>query len=561
MNKKWNILNPNPKAQAGLSNALHVHPIVAQLLINRNITDVEEAKQFLFADLSRLHDPYQLKDMHKAVDRVKKAQQDQEHVLIFGDYDVDGVTSSALLRNTLVEMGVEVSNHIPHRFDDGYGLNHEIGEIANEKGVSLLITVDCGITAKEEVKTLNKFGIDVIILDHHEPDESGPPNAFAIINPKQTDCPYPFKELASVGLVAKFRQALLGRMDEDVLDLVALGTIADMVPLRDENRIFAKNGLPVINKTKNVGLRALLELAKIHKKQMKPYYVGFILGPRINASGRMDSAHKSLELFLAEDKQEALQLAKELERHNTQRQKMQRNIVAEAMELVEQEVNFKDEKVIVLSKEGWHKGVLGIVASQLTDRYYRPSVVISLEGGVGTASARSIEGFHIHEALSSCANCLENFGGHEGAAGLTIKEDNIDPFRSLINQVADETLKVKRLIPSLSIDCEIPLTSVTMELADIVESMEPYGEANPSPIFCTRQLEVKGYARILGRDTIKFWVTDGSVSISAVGFGMGKFADLVNSGELIDLAYEISIDDWNKAPTVQLKLKDVRLSE
>ena len=428
MDKIWKIQESEPSLQRLLSLDLNIDSIVAHLLINRGIRTLDEAKQFLNPSLSSLADPFLLKNMSLVIDRIKQAQSKNELVLVFGDYDVDGVTSSVLLTNLIKHLGITVMNHIPHRVDDGYGLNHEIALFAKEKGVNLLIAVDCGISAYEEVETINKEGIDVIIIDHHEPSHELP-KAFAIVNPKQKDCPYPFKDLASVGLVAKLVQAVLGEIPHDFLEFVAIGTIADVVPLRGENRVFVKEGLPKINETKNKGLMALLEVAKIKGKQINPYAVGFILGPRINATGRMDSAHKSLELFLSDDWEKAYQLAQVLEQHNVSRQKMQRDIVEQAMGLVDQEVNFNERKVIVLSKEGWHKGVLGIVASKIAEKYYRPSVVISLKDGIGTASARSINGFHLYEALSKCATLLENYGGHSGAAGLTIREENIDPFR------------------------------------------------------------------------------------------------------------------------------------
>ena len=562
MQKNWKIYNPNPQLQVDLSNALNVHPIIGQLLINRDITDVNEARDFITADLSGLHDPYLMKNMEKAVERINQAKEKKERVLVAGDYDVDGVTSSALLNNIFTQLNIEVVHYIPDRFSDGYGLNEGIAQYAKEEGVSLLIAVDCGITAHKEVELIKHNGIDVIILDHHMPDNDQLPDAVAIINPKQKDCPYPFKHLASVGLVTKLTQALLGReKSEKILDLAAIGTVADVVPLRGENRIFVKTGLPKINNTKNKGLRALLDITKIKGKKLSPFHIGFVLGPRINAAGRMDSAAVSLDLFLSQDQQKANDIAKTLDRYNIKRQKIQKEIIDEALNIVEQEVNFSDQKVIVLSKEGWHKGVLGIVAARLADKYYRPAIVISIEDGVGTASARSINGFHLHEALTKCAQYLEKFGGHAGAAGLTIKEENIDPFRSLINEVAHQTLEVKKLIPTLNIDCEIPLSSIDMELAAIIDSMEPYGEGNPSPIFCSRKVKVKSRPQILGRNTLKFMVEDGQYSISAVGFGMSNYEEMVRPGGYIDLAYEISIDDWNKAPTPQLKLKDIRISE
>jgi len=562
MQKTWKIYDPNPRLQARLSDALDIHPIISQLLINREITDVQEARDFLSADLSGLHDPFLLKNMKKAVARIKQAKDKKESVLAVGDYDVDGVTSSALLNNVFTQMGINVVHHIPHRMEDGYGMNEAMGAFAKKQGVSLVIAVDCGITACREVELINQQGIDVIILDHHEPDHDNLPGAVAIINPKQKDCPYPFKHLAAVGLVTKLTQALLGRKEsEKVLDLAAIGTVADIVPLRGENRIFVKSGLSKMNKTKNKGLLALLDITKIRNKTLNPFHIGFVLGPRINAAGRMDSARASLDLFLSNDKDEAYDLAKALDRHNAERQKIQAAVIDEAIAIAEQEINFKDQKIIVLGKEGWHKGVLGIVASRLADKYYRPAVVISIEDGVGTASARSIDGFHLHEALTNCARYLENFGGHAGAAGLTIKEENIDAFKALLNEVAHETLEVKKLLPTLKIDCEIPLSSINMELAEIIDAMQPFGEGNPSPIFCSRQVTVKSRPAILGRNTLKFWASDGDDTVSVVGFGMADYKAMVVPGQKIDMAYELGIDDWNKPPMPQLMLKDLRISE
>ena len=562
MQKQWRINDADPKLQATLSNALGIPSIIAQLLINRGITNAEEARDFLSADLGGLHDPFLLKNMDIAVLRIRKAKTGKERVLVFGDYDVDGVTSSALLNNVLTQLGIEVIHYIPHRFHHGYGLNEEVAEFARGKKVGLLIAVDCGINAFAEVKLLNDAGVEVIIIDHHEPDHRLP-DAVAIINPKQKDCPYPFKHLAAAGLVIKLTQAILGKVDEDVLDLAAIATVADIVPLHGENRILVKSGLSRLMNTKNKGLMALLDISKIRGKKITPFHVGFILGPRINAAGRMDTAHTSLDLFLSEDPQKALDIAKILERHNKERQQMQGDIVDEAMSLVEQDVNFNEQKVIVLSKEGWHRGVLGIVASKITDKYYRPTVIISIdEDGIGTASARSINGFHLHNALSGCADYLETFGGHEGAAGLTIKKENIDPFRELINKLAQDMLEAKKLIPTLCIDCEIPLASINMELTNVIDAMQPFGEGNPAPIFCSRQVLIKTYPKIMGKDTLKFWVTDQKqFTISAVGFGMAKYRGLIRPGAKIDLAYQITLDEWNKAPTPQLILKDIRLSE
>jgi len=557
MTKRWIIHPQDLQLQKSISDSLSINPIISQLLINRQITSVAGAKMFLSADMASLYNPFLLTDMDLAVARIKLAQIQSEKVLIYGDYDVDGVTSSALLRRLLDRLGIKTVNYIPHRMEEGYGLNQEVAEFAKAQGVSLLITVDCGISAFAPIEAINAVGIDVIVIDHHEPDGAKLPPALAVIDPKREDCLYPFKNLCAVGLVAKLMQAILGDIPLEDLDLVALGTVADVVPLRGENRIFVKNGLPVIAMTNKPGLQALLEVSKIAGKKMKPYYIGFILGPRLNAAGRMDSATISLDLLLSENPADAYALACSLEAHNLTRQKMQTEVVEEALAMIEGDEVLKAQDIIVVHKEGWHKGVLGIVASRIVDKYYRPTVVISVEDGIGTGSARSIDGFHLHEALTSCAAVLENYGGHKRAAGLRVKYDNIDAFRQAINDYARDILPQEKFVPTLDIDCEIPLSVIDLNLVEIISSMEPHGEGNPPPIFCSRGLTVKSQPVLMGRDTIKFWVSDGIKTISAVGFGMGGFKEKVKLGGQVDLAYTLSIDDWNKAPTVQLMLKDI----
>lgn len=558
MTKRWSIQSQNPQLQKNLSDALGIHPIIAQLLINRQITSVAQAKIFLLADMASLHNPFLLTDMDKAVARIKLAQLQTEKILIYGDYDVDGVTSSALLRRLLNGLGIQAINYIPHRMDEGYGLNQEIAEFARSQGIHLLITVDCGINAFAPIEAINAAGIDVIVIDHHEPEGMRLPPALAVIDPKRQDCLYPFKHLSAVGLVAKLMQAILGHITLEDLDLVALGTVADVVPLHGENRIFVKNGLPFIETTNKPGLKALLKVAKISGKKMKPYYIGFILGPRLNAAGRMDSAAVSLDLLLSENPDDAYALACSLEEHNLSRQKMQSEVVEEALGMIEADETLKAQDIIVVYKEGWHKGVLGIVASRIVDKYYRPTVVISVEDGMGTGSARSVNGFHLHEALTHCAGVLENYGGHKRAAGLRLKYDNIEAFRQAMNDFAHRSCPRENFVPSLEIDCEIPLSAIDMDLIGLISSMEPHGEGNPVPLFCSRNLTVKSPPSLMGKDTIKFWVSDGTKTISAVGFGMGSFKDMVKLGAQVDLAYTLSIDDWNKAPSVQLMLKDIK---
>ena len=557
--KRWLIKIANPIIQKLLIDALNIHPIIAQLLINRQVTTVHEAQLFLNAELPSLYNPFLLTDMDRAVERIGLAKEQSEKILIFGDYDVDGVTSSALLRRTLKRVGLDAINYIPHRMEEGYGLNVAIAEFAKAQGIHLIITVDCGINAFEPIAAIMALGIDVIVIDHHEPDGERIPPALAVIDPKRVDCLYPSKNLSAVGLVAKLAQALLGEIPEEDLDLVAIGTVADVVALRGENRIFVKKGLPLIERTLKCGLRALLEVAKISGKKMKPYYIGFVLGPRLNAAGRMDSANIALDLLLSEDPASANLLAQSLEEHNQSRQKMQLSVVEEAIAMIENSPNIKESQIIVVAKEGWHKGVLGIVASRIVDKYYRPTVVISVADGLGTGSARSIEGFHLHEALTKCSAILENYGGHKRAAGLRLKHEHIDAFRIAINEFAKDTWASEDLVPTLDIDCEISLSNIDLDLVALIESMEPHGEGNPSPVFCSRSLIVKSAPAALGKDTLKFWVTDGSKTFSAVGFGMGSLKSNIKMGSRVDVAYTLAIDEWNKAPVPQLMLKDIKL--
>ncbi|HPN87713.1 MAG TPA: single-stranded-DNA-specific exonuclease RecJ [Candidatus Omnitrophota bacterium] len=560
MQKIWNMAPCDFKKAADLSRLLNVPSIIAQILINRGMEDAEIAKHFLNADRKNLFDPFLLKDMDKAVYRIQEAQKNKEKILIYGDYDVDGVTSAAVLIKTLRALGLDVINYIPHRVEEGYGLNLEIASFAKSQGIHLLITVDCGITANKEIDALNAQGIDVVVIDHHEPSEILP-KAYAIINSKRKDCDYPCKDLAAVGTVAKMVQALTGEIPQDVMNFVAMGTIADVVSLTSENRIFVKEGLKGIAQTQNLGLKALLQIGKIQEKELSPFHIGFVLGPRINAAGRMDSAQTALDLFLTDDPHKALQLAKQLDGFNADRQKMQKDILEEALNKIEQEMNFNQEKIIVIAQESWHRGVLGIVASKIVEKYYRPAIVISLEDNIGTGSARSIDGFHLFDALAACSSFLEEYGGHKGAAGLTIKKDNIEPFKKKINQMAEDFLEIKKLLPTVFIDAEISLRDIDIHLARLIKSLEPYGEGNPSPVFCSRNLSVISEPQILGKETLKFWVTDGRQTLSAVGFGMAKYKEMLTPENYIDLAYEIIIDDWNKTPTPQLKLKDIKLSE
>ncbi|MBF0486147.1 MAG: single-stranded-DNA-specific exonuclease RecJ, partial [Candidatus Omnitrophica bacterium] len=518
------------------------------------------AQQFLKPSLAHLHDPFLLRNMDKGVSRLKKAKEHHEKVLVYGDYDVDGVTGTAVLSRFLKKFGVSVKTYIPHRMEEGYGLNYDIIPLAKAEGVTLLITVDCGITSSGEIEELKRQGIDTIVIDHHEPENGQFPDAaIAVIDPKCPGCEYPFRDLAGVGLAAKFVQAVLGEFPEEELDLITLGTIADVVPLLGEKRTIARFGLPFIGSSSKEGLKALLDLARIKDKEMTPYSVGFVLGPRLNAAGRMGSANTSLDLLLCDDLGAAYALAQSLDGYNKERQKLQTLIVEEAMDIIKKDAKILASPVIVVHKEGWHKGVLGIAASKISDKYARPAIVISMVDGLGVGSARSVEGFALHEALAHCSELLEEHGGHKRAAGLRVKNERIIEFSERINIFAEKILKDRDFTPILDIEYELPFAQANWELIHILEDLGPHGEGNPQPLFATRRLMVKSRPQIMGRDTIKFWVTDGRVTLSAVGFGMAGEYEHLKMGQAVDIVYTLGIDDWNKAPQVQLMLKDIRV--
>ncbi|MBF0618976.1 MAG: single-stranded-DNA-specific exonuclease RecJ [Candidatus Omnitrophica bacterium] len=559
MAKKWVLKNTDSARRAGLAKELNVHPVIAQILLNRGINDPVIAASFLKPDLARLYDPFLLKDMDKAVSRLKQAVASGENVLVYGDYDVDGVTATAVVFRMLKRLNVKARTYIPHRMEEGYGLNEDIIPLAKSTQVSLIITVDCGITAIAEAAALKREGIDLIVIDHHEPEGDSIPDAVAVIDPKQAACAYPFKGLAGVGLAAKFVQAMTGKFPENDLDLVALGTIADVVPLCGENRIIVTFGLPVLTRTSKPGLRALIESARMGGKPMSPYSVGFGLGPRLNAAGRMGTANTSLDLLLCDDADNAAALAQALEVHNKDRQKLQSSLVDEAMAIIDADPSYAKDAVIVVYKEGWHKGVLGIAASKITDKFGKPSVVIAVENGFGCGSARSIEGFALNEAFAHCASLLGSFGGHERAAGLKLQSSRIVEFRTMVNTFAAEALAGKDIVPTLLLDAELPINHATMDMVMTLESLAPHGEGNPAPIFGTRRLMVKSRPQTMGKDTIKFWVTDGKETLSAVGFGMATEYGSLRMGQAIDIAYTLGIDDWNKTPVPQIMLKDLRI--
>ncbi len=551
------IATPATSLQDTFHKELRISKICAQVLINRGVNTLKEAEKFLNIKLDDLLDPYSFSDMHKAVGLIKRARRNKEKVMVFGDYDVDGITALTLMKETLTNYGLDVAHYLPHRIKEGYGLTKDILQLARKKKIKILITVDCGTANHKEIEELRRHNIDVIVTDHHESAEGPLPPASCIINPKAKGSNYRYRDLAGVGVAYKFCQAVSGASLDEELDLVSLGTIADVVPLIGENRIIAKEGLARLPRTKRLGLRALIENTRIQNKKFSSTSVSFILGPRINASGRMASAELSLNLLMSQTREEADELARIIESHNRQRQKIESKILEEAEDLINKEVNFKEHKVIIIAKEDWHQGVLGIVAAKLVDRFYRPAIVISLGKNLCKGSGRSIKNFHLFQALSECKEFLNTFGGHAYAAGLVITRDSIEDFKQNINRLAKERLSFDDLLPSLDIDMELVLSDLNEELILGLEALEPFGTGNPEPLFYTKGLRLKGEPQVLSRDTLKFWVSDGNLTYQAIGFGMGSFRESLVNANSFDLIYTPGMDNWQDTSTILLEAKDI----
>ncbi len=556
--KVLHIASLNRALHEVLSKELGISKVLAQLLINRGIETPGAAEKFLNPSLVDLLDPYSFLQMAQAVDIVRRACKTKEKVLVFSDYDVDGLTSLTLLENTLARMGLETFHYIPDRVKEGYGLNKKVFELVKEKQVKVVITADCGTNSFEQIKALRGMGVDVIVTDHHEPLENhGHDYASAMINPKVSNSGYRYRDLAGVGVAYKFCQALCRDTLFDELDLVALGTIADAVPLTGENRIIAKEGLSLLFNTKRLGLKTLIEASGIKNKKINPSFVSFILGPRINASGRIDNAEVALNLLMSVDQAEAERLVETVEKHNRQRQKVESTILEEAQAIIDKEVNFKEHKVMVVAKEGWHTGVLGIVAAKLAERFYRPTILISLAEGLCKGSGRSIKNFHLFEAILECRELLENFGGHQHATGLSLTKENVDDFRNKINLLAHERLTMTDLMPSIDIDMALTLADMDEGLVQELSRLEPFGMGNRQPLFFTGNLRLKGQPRVMGRDTLKFWVTDGTFTYQAIGFGMGSFKDSLLAAEYFDVVYSPVIDNWQGEESLLLEIKEI----
>jgi single-stranded-DNA-specific exonuclease len=560
LEKKWKVAENDEALRADLAQALAISPLAAGLLLHRGIDDAAEARRFLYPETEQqFYEPFLMQDMELAVARVVTALDRKERIIVYGDYDVDGITATAVLVRCLRRLGADAGYYIPNRLTEGYGIKTEALQQIADEGASLLISVDCGISAVDELAAIEQT-LDVIITDHHLP---GPvlPHAVAIVNPHRDDCRYPYAELAGVGVAFKLCQAVWQRLKQEEytadLELVALGTIADIVPLLDENRKLVKIGLERMQHTAIVGLQALLEAAGLTGKTVTAGQVGFVLAPRLNAAGRVAAATQGAELFLMDDPVKAIAVAAELNDENSRRQELERAILAQAEKQLER-VDTAAARVLVLAGEDWHPGVIGIVASRLVDKYYRPTVVIGIKDGVGKGSCRSIKGFHMYEALSACSDILLGFGGHAMAAGLSVAADQIDALRDALTAFAETHLSAQNYIPVLEIEAELSPAEVDSSFMEELARLEPYGMGNPQPLFCCLGVQGRN-AGAMGRDKqhLKFEVVAGRRSIRAFSWNRSEYAPFISQGAM-DMVYVPVVNEWNGNRSIECKVLELR---
>jgi single-stranded-DNA-specific exonuclease len=558
--KEWVSCPSDPELRDSMASELGIPRLVAQVLINRGLRTVHAARSFLWGN--ERHDPFLLAGMGAACDRIGQALQTNEVIGVYGDYDVDGLTGTALLTRALRTLGGKVIPRVPHRLEEGYGLCPAALQELADMGVRLVVTVDNGITAgPEEIAMAREKGMDLIITDHHEVP-AAIPDVCAVINPKQPDCPYPEKELAGVGLAYKLAAAVAGQKAADLyLDLVALGTVADVVPLQGENRILAKEGLALLPNSSNRGLATLLTSLGLDDGSITAGQVGFVIGPRLNAVGRLDDSQTALELLLCDDSARARELVMELETYNRERQAIEARILRQAQSLVEEEHNLDQDRALVLAHENWHPGVIGIVASRLVEMYHRPVILIALDGPASRGSGRSIPGFNLYAALQACGDLLTKYGGHEMAAGLTIHPDMVPLLRHRLNEVAVRTLEDSDLVPSLRLDGWVSLDELTLPVLRQLDGLQPFGMANPAPVFAVQQVQVL-HSRRVGQEGkhLRLLVKDpaSGLEVSAIGFRMGDLEGCLSRHCLVDLAFRPTINHWESREEVQLELRDIR---
>lgn len=564
--KRWTLKPAEQDTVKTIVEALNIHPALCRILALRGIKDFDTAKDFFRPQLSHLHDPFLMKGMDKAVKRIADAIEWNERILVYGDYDVDGTTSVALMYSFLrKKYKGQLEYYIPHRYREGYGISKEGIDYAQANGFTLLITLDCGIKSVELITYAQSLGIDVIVCDHHTPDDTLPP-ALAILNPKQADCTYPYKELSGCGIGFKLISALAQHWDlpdEDVyqyLDLVATSIAADIVPMDGENRVLAYYGVKRVNENPSLGIKTLKEMAGANRNLSISDLV-FVIGPRVNAAGRMDDARKAVELFIEPDPTKIQALADALQSDNSDRKEIDKSITEEALSIIQGDDSMTARKSTVLYKEHWHKGVVGIVASRLIDYYYRPTIVLTKSNDKVTGSARSVSGFNVYEAIHACRDLLENYGGHFYAAGLTMHPDNVIDFVAKFEEVVSQSIPAELLIPEIEIDAELNLADIKPAFYNIIQQFEPFGPNNLRPVFVSKKVyDYQGYSRIVKEQHLKFVVHQKSgIVIDGIGFGMADKMEILQKGAF-DMVYTIDENEFNGVTKLQVKVLDIRPS-
>jgi single-stranded-DNA-specific exonuclease len=570
MEKRW-VLMPtgNSETIQKLAGELNIHPVLAQLLVQRGINTFDEAKHFFRPSLNDLHDPFLMKDMDKAVDRISNAILNKEKILVYGDYDVDGTTAVSLVYTFLHNQYVNVEYYIPDRYKEGYGISLQGIDYAIENGCNLIIALDCGIKSIDKIEYANTLGVDFIICDHHRPG-SELPNAVAVLDPKRADCDYPYKELSGCGVGFKLIQAIAqqkGIVFEDLtqyLDLVAVSIAADIVPITGENRILAYYGLKLLNENPRPGFKAILELSNFKKDEITVNDVVFLIAPRINAAGRIESGKSAVELLVSKNDNVAGLLGDGINEHNLKRKDLDASITEHALQLIEESEDHKFRKSTVLYNSAWHKGVIGIVASRLTEKYYRPTIVLTKsndENNMVSGSARSVKDFDVYNAIESCSDLLEQFGGHMYAAGLTMKEENVEEFIQRFEEVVSSTIEDRMLVREVEIDAELNLNDINQKFFNILKQFAPFGPGNMSPIFKSSNVRDNGRGKVVGNNHLKLTLVqhdDYQSTFDGIAFQLGHHHPQVEQQDAFEIVYHIEENNFNNRTTLQLNIKDLK---
>ena len=561
MNKKWQIYQIDEEKVNEISEKYSINKLLSTILVNRGITENEQMRKFLSPKRNDFYNPFEMPDMEIAVERIIKAIEEKEKVIIYGDYDVDGITSVTVLKSFLEERGIQVSEYIPNRLEEGYGLNKKaVEEIAKNKN-TLMITVDCGISAVEEVEYANQLGIETIITDHHEPGNEIP-NALAVVDAKRKDNKYPFRNLAGVGVVFKLINAIAIKMNLEekdylkYLDIVCIGTISDIVPLVDENRVIVKLGLRLVEQTKNLGLKSILKSSGYNK--IDSSVISFGVAPRINACGRMGHQEDALKLFLSKELNEVNELAQKLNDYNKLRQETEKKIYNDAISQIE-EKGLKENNTIVVMGENWHHGVIGIVSSKITEIYFKPSILLCEDGDSGKGSGRSIPGFDLYEALTECKDTIDRFGGHSMAIGINVKKEKFEEFKNALENIAKQR-NISSIIPILNIDAQINLDDLNKDMVKSLNELEPFGEGNKNPIFAFKNLKIDSIRALSNGKHLKLTLKDNKNIVNAIGFNLGNLVTEYKIGDKVDIVGNLEINSFNGVDNIQINIKDLMKS-